>query len=762
MLQLETQLVDLQLDAGRPLRESTQLNYYDQAIDPREPLFDSQDFWLPIGYAESLPINLDNRLRGEVLPVYLTWHGLKIVRDQCRKLAGFNEFAINAHENRVNYIVGKGLTYKAVRKHAAPTPEGRKDPLAQAVQEVVDDFIDANDWALREQEGVKRFDRDGEAIFRLFHTGGGRAEVRAVEPELLYAPDDANDRTFGVETTPGDVEDVQAYWIVEDPSARGMNSVRVPAEEIVHIKANVDSTAKRGLPTLFPVRKNLERADKLLRNMSLLAQVQATFALIRKHRRAGASAVSAFQQAQRDVTITTPVTGKTISLQKYQPGSILDADADTEYEFPAGTVRADALVAILQAELRAIAARLVMPEYMLTANAENANYSSTLVAESPSVKNFERLQALFARHYGDGSWHGERKSGVLWRVIWLAVQWGRLPAEALTEIELQVEGPSLIVRDKVAETQRGKTLNDAGVISKHTWASWEGVDYDQEQEKLSAEPKPAPHPMPGQPPARETGDLQQPAPESLTENIHAPKGGVTVAGKHFAGGEFIPAEVLRKASPDEIADIRAKQQAAAGSKSAGHHAVAELVAKSLRTSGVPDAQERAYRHAADQVIGRLSEKAAERLAKNVSSATFYSDTEALTRALAAKNSAVAEQMSRGARVNGAYAPQTGALHLDGGGLQAGERLAEAGVYAHEFGHAIDGRAGAKISEGEAWRSAWRHEMEGSALLSKYAAKSPAEGFAELSRALHGGAVPRADLEKHFPKSLAVWRSEGLI
>jgi hypothetical protein len=33
-----------------------------------------------------------------------------------------------------------------------------------------------------------------------------------------------------------------------------------------------------------PVRKNLLRADKPLQNMSTLAPVQATFALIRKHK----------------------------------------------------------------------------------------------------------------------------------------------------------------------------------------------------------------------------------------------------------------------------------------------------------------------------------------------------------------------------------------------------------------------------------------------------------------------------------------------
>ena len=54
-----------------------------------------------------------------------------------------------------------------------------------------------------------------------------------------------------------------------------------------------------------------------------------------------------------------------------------------EYDFPARGLDASSFVAVLQAELRAIAARLVMPEFMFTSDASNANYASTMVAEGP-------------------------------------------------------------------------------------------------------------------------------------------------------------------------------------------------------------------------------------------------------------------------------------------------------------------------------------------------------------------------------------------
>lgn len=42
---------------------------------------------------------------------------------------------------------------------------------------------------------------------------------------------------------------------------------------------------------------------------------------------------------------------------------------------------------------------------------------------------------------------------------------------------------------------------------------------------------------------------------------HAPSGGITIAGKHFDGGEFIPGEVMKKASKEEKAELASKRSA---------------------------------------------------------------------------------------------------------------------------------------------------------------------------------------------------------
>jgi capsid protein len=258
----------------------TAYNWYDDYVNPAEPLFDTPDFFFPLA-GENLPFNLDNRLKGELLPVYITEYGLKILRDYSRWLAAFNAFALNALENRVSYVVGKGFGYTAV---PAKSQRPADRILCHKAQEVIDDFLERTDWGELEQEVMRRADRDGEAFLRFFHTGNGECTVRTVEPEHVRSPGDQSAHlSFGVETPEHDIQDALAYWIVEEPSLSWTPS-RVPADEVVHIRFNVDRTAKRGYPTLVPVRRNLLRADKLLQNMSTLARVQATFALIRKHK----------------------------------------------------------------------------------------------------------------------------------------------------------------------------------------------------------------------------------------------------------------------------------------------------------------------------------------------------------------------------------------------------------------------------------------------------------------------------------------------
>lgn len=432
---------------GRLLEAVTQ-----SLVDPEDAYTDYDGRrWLPLGGP-----HLPGTQRG--MP-FASEAELATIRLECRALAVENEFAINGHENRISYIVGTGHGYRITPKPGRQLPE----PLQWRLQEILTGFLRRNMWHKRQQEIVRRRDRDGEVFLRFFPDPEGTLLVRFVEPEQVSTPEAYRDdpaASFGILTQPHDVETVLGYFV---------DGKLVPAAEIQHRKANVDANVKRGLPLFYPVRKNLRRAEKLLRNMCAVAEIQSAIALIRRHTHLAWPAVQDFVARSGQ---PTGLPGATSVVRRFAPGTILDVYAGTEYEFPAAGIDASRFVAVLQAELRAIASRLVMPEFMLTSDASNANYASTMVAEGPAVKMFQRLQQELI----------EEDLQVMWRVLRTAAQLGQIPPEVLEDIDIQAIPPTLAVRDRLKEAQADAILVRTGAMSPQTMAMRHGLDPDRERQ----------------------------------------------------------------------------------------------------------------------------------------------------------------------------------------------------------------------------------------------------------------------------------------
>jgi len=432
------------------LRESFDA-FYDGYVDPLDAIDD--------GDRERWSLAGDNSPGGGPGMPYTNEHELASIRNQCRALAVSNEFAINGHENRVSFVVGTGHAYRVSARPGIEAPR-----LVGEVQETIDTFLRVNQWHKRQQEIVRRRDRDGEAFLRFFTAADGTVRVRFVEPGQVATPphrltDPA--AALGIQTDRDDVETVLGYWI---------DGQWVDAAEIQHRKANVDANVRRGLPLFYPVRKNLRRAERLLRNMSAVAEIQSAIALIRKHAAGSRASLERFVAEGADAAIAEP--GRMSYLRRYGPGTIVDTFAGTEYEFPVAGLDAARYVEVLQAELRAIAARLVMPEFMLTSDASNANYASTMVAEGPAVRMFQRLQHELV----------EEDREVLDRGVQAAIDAGKLPPEAATAVAIQAVPPSLAVRDRLREAQADQILVRHGAMSIATMAMRHGLEPDRERQ----------------------------------------------------------------------------------------------------------------------------------------------------------------------------------------------------------------------------------------------------------------------------------------
>lgn len=441
---------------------------YTQMIDPRDAYVDDNgEVWAPVGYGTGL---------NEFGQVYRSEGELDRVRNLCRWFADENEFAINSHENRVSYVVGWGHLYRVASKPG----EDVSDNDRQAVQEVVDQFLRINHWSpsyvcrdssgrpawgFRQSQNVKRRDRDGEVFLRKFNHEDGILRVRYLEPEAVRTPQSAASRhnAWGIVTDPDDAETVVAYHV---------NGQDVPAESIQHRTRDGSPQNPRGVPIHYAVRKNLLRAQKILRNGSTVTEIQAAIAMIRKHAQATKATVQALVSAAATST-TTDADGRSKYRRKYDPGTILDASANVDYQFPGMGIDPSKYVASLQAELRAVAARLVMPEFMLTSDASNANFSSTMVAEGPAVKMFQRLQ------WDEISFD----VALIWDALHWAAESGLVPEELLQRVDIQAEAPIVQSRDRLKDAQMAQILDTLGYLSPQTGSAQFDLDYEQEQDQ---------------------------------------------------------------------------------------------------------------------------------------------------------------------------------------------------------------------------------------------------------------------------------------
>ena len=407
--------------------------------------------------------------RGGNPQAYLTENDLRFARERSRDLACSNEYARNALRVRQVYTIGTGLRV-TVMPRAGVEEDQRAIELAQEVQSFLEVWAAHTKAVAKQKESVLRFDRDGEAFIRVYDEGD-ILNFAFLEPE--HIGEWTSGDSFGIKTDPDNIGKVLGYWYkpMEQSEAEF-----IEAEKIVYCKANTDSGIKRGLPYLYPIFNVLEKIEGIDASMAATIKIQASIAMIRKHGYAKSDAIESALNSRKDFDITNHYNGSTTHAKHYQPGSILDTDGNTEYEFPSMSANMTHAVNVKSSLLRTAAAGVGMPEYMLTSDASNGNYASSQVAESPVIADFLACQHYWGDVYGQGVYIDGADNGLMWRAIKLAVDRGSLPDEALDMLTLKCEGPNIVVRDRNQETNRLKILVDGGIIKRDQWARMEGME----------------------------------------------------------------------------------------------------------------------------------------------------------------------------------------------------------------------------------------------------------------------------------------------
>ena len=469
---------------------------------------------------------------GKNWPIWQNDSDLDRVRQKARIICDTNPYAIGLLGNLVAHIVGKGFQYKFLSKEntadSDPDKAGREDAVKQLIAKAQDEwdrFQRRNRWSgmtgprtpigqTREQEICRRLFRDGECLPR-YYTQEGHLTVRFMEPEQLRNPlgaSYADGWAFGVKCHPRDAETVEAYHLVwQDPTLISLVSNADPEGEEVDATdmdllkgPRTDSTIRRGISMFsFGVAQALQRANVLARNVSVGAQVKAAIAETWEHETGTATEVSTFAASQADHTEDyTKGDGSTgtRNVDVRDPGTTRHVPKGMTSVYP-GPDNAAIYLQVLQADLRAACAAFAAPEYF-TADASNGTYAGLKEASAPFVKFAESYQVYLAAAF----------ARVVWKAIEVAVDAGRLPREALTILDLQVEGPTVYQRDRLQVAQESQIYNMLGVWSPQTIAMETGKDYEveaknieQHRERFGDTGQPLPMPgadgsMPGMPP----------------------------------------------------------------------------------------------------------------------------------------------------------------------------------------------------------------------------------------------------------------------
>jgi len=372
--------------------------------------------------------------------------------------------------NAINYAVGSdGLSIKCEQMD--------NDELEADINNLWDKFVKRERFVRRQKEMVERGMLDGEFFLRWFENDV--LAVRFIEPETVRDPQQKH--SYGIETEPDDVETALKYYVVPFGAT---NATPVDAAEVFHSKFLGTANMKRGIPPLAPLLNRLKQYDGWLNDRIVLNRVRSKIVLIRKWINSTEAQIKAFANAQATSTSTDDVTGQTERHRRPKAGTMLDTHGNVEYDFLAPNVQASDVRYDGREIKLSMAVGAGQPEYMVTGDASNANFSSTWIAEAPGVKEFERLQGLL-KEADEDCWH---------RVMIFHIKRGEIPEPEGYDPDNgdsgyppAIEAPPLVSRDRLKDTQANTLEYNAGVLSKKTWRMRDGLDDEEEQANIDAE-----------------------------------------------------------------------------------------------------------------------------------------------------------------------------------------------------------------------------------------------------------------------------------
>ncbi|MFN0196398.1 MAG: phage portal protein [Planctomycetaceae bacterium] len=387
------------------------------------------------------------------------------LRTQARQLVAENPYARNAIRLLEIYVAGPGLKLSVTpRRGDADATE-----VSQTAERLWSEFLRQNHGHFSYREYARRTWRDGECFLRKFPQPSWPPCVRFIDPEQI-GPTRGEPDSQGVRTLDRDEETPVAY-LHRDPVTLELWD-EIPAERMFHTRINADSNQLRGVSGFSSVIAALSTYESWLATELQARKLQASIVLWRKVQ-GSPSQISAYADGfQSDDS-----NNGSLRKERVRPGTIVTTSSGTDLKFLQPDTNFNDAVPLGRILLLSLAAGFGLPEFMLTADASNANFASTLVAEGPAVKLFQSEQEFFAAEFG-AIWRWAMREAIAHRL---------LPDDFFERIEMQWTYPQVVNRDRPKERLADVKLVEAEILSRAEVARRDGVDPAAMRNELDGE-----------------------------------------------------------------------------------------------------------------------------------------------------------------------------------------------------------------------------------------------------------------------------------
>ena len=399
----------------------------------------------------------------------------RMIRARSRAFCSVNPYWHGVQHNLQTHVVGTGHRWTPVSR--TPLKKPAPDEMLAGCRKELDDFYACQGYRSVQLEKCNRKSRDGEYFLSLKEKDG-YLQVRFIEPLLVWSPPGKSERDdvwFGIQYAGGDYEKPAGYYVRRTDILGGDNggsndawARMVKPTEIQHRKVNVDRSTPRGIPDTYWVQARLEQSLRTLRAMGMLVQVRSKIALVRKRTNALIGSVTPILSANASAQVAGPG-GQMHNVNQYPDGAILDVSDQADYQFPGQNIETDKIIASVQADLQAVATSVGLADYMVSGSLGGSSYATSMVAEGPVVKTFQQHQQDMI----------DEDMEVATRVLLTAVEAGRLPADTLELVKIEINGPTL-TRIDVQQAQANQIKMQCGVLSKTEWQHQEALDPDEQ------------------------------------------------------------------------------------------------------------------------------------------------------------------------------------------------------------------------------------------------------------------------------------------